>query len=78
MYSDARLDKIEKMCQVLLEAFCSLAKEITGRSMVIGCTDAETGYLDVTATPLSDSVKWVTEGELSQSDVSQESEARRF
>lgn len=54
---NAQLDKIEKMLQVALEAICSLAKEVTGRSMVIGHSDGV--YLDFGATPLSEDIKWV-------------------
>lgn len=37
---DARIEKLEKMLQVSLEAICSLAKETTGKTMVIGYFDS--------------------------------------
>jgi hypothetical protein len=59
MSENAQLNKIEKMLQVALEAVCSLSKEVTGKSMVIGHFDDDTS---IGATPLSDSIKWVEEG----------------
>ncbi|MEX2315870.1 MAG: hypothetical protein WD669_01870 [Pirellulales bacterium] len=56
---NAQLTKIEMMLQVALEAICSLSKEATGKSMVIGYFD---DGLSISATPLSKNIKLV-EGE---------------
>lgn len=55
---DAQLNTIEAMLQLTLEAICSLAKELTGKSMCIGLHD---GYQSIGATPLSPSIIWVDE-----------------
>lgn len=52
------LNHLERTLQVVLEAICSLAKEITGKSMVVGRFDDD-GF-SIGATPLSNSIKWVT------------------
>jgi hypothetical protein len=51
----ARLDKIEAMLQVSLEAICVLATRATGTPMVIGHS-GDSGTFG--ATPLSKNVKW--------------------
>jgi hypothetical protein len=33
---DARLERVEAMLQVVLDALCDLAQEVTGKPMVIG------------------------------------------
>ena len=56
---DKRLDKIEKMLQVTLEAICSLAQEVTGKSMVIGYFEDSDHFCTFGGTALSDRIKWV-------------------
>jgi hypothetical protein len=53
---DARIEQIEKMLQVMLDAICSLAKELTGKSMIIGHFDDD-GH-DFGAGPRSEHIKW--------------------
>ena len=61
MGSNVQLDKIEAMLQVTLEALCSLAKETTGKTMLIGHFPDDRA-INFGATPLSESIKWVREG----------------
>jgi hypothetical protein len=54
---DQRLEKIEKMLSVTLEAICALAKEVTDKTMVVGHFDNEGNCFG--ATPESEHIKWV-------------------
>lgn len=60
MNENEKLLKLEAMLQVALEAICSLAKETTGRSMVIGHFKDDQAS-NFGATHLSKSVKWALE-----------------
>jgi len=50
-----RLDKIERMLQLVLDALCELAKETTGRTMLLGDFNGEIG---IGAAPESPHIKW--------------------
>lgn len=61
MENEQRLDKIEKMLGVTLEAICALAKEVTGKAMVVGHFDDDGNCFG--ATPDTEHIKWVKTAE---------------